>query len=187
MPLLVAGGALLALLLLLAVSLARQEAGGAVAERGAERGGGGLAPAVPPRPAPSLDLLLFGGGPLRVGGGAAAGQVVVLNFWASWCVPCREEAGVLERGWRAYGERGVLFVGVNVWDREPAAKTFLAAVDVSYPNGTEPAGEAAIAYGVRGLPETFFVDRQGRTVRRWIGPVTERGLATTLDDLLRSP
>ena len=184
MPLLVAGGALLALLLLLAVSLARQGAGGV----GSGAGSGGLAPAVPPRPAPSLDLLLFGGGPLRVGGAAAAaGQVLVLNFWASWCVPCREEAGVLERGWRAYGERGVLFVGVNVWDREPAARAFLAAVDVSYPNGTEPAGEAAIAYGVRGLPETFFVDRQGRTVRRWIGPVTERGLATTLDDLLRSP
>ena len=92
---------------------------------------------------------------------------------------------MLERGWRAYGERGVLFAGSTSGTGSPAARAFLAAVDVSYPNGTEPAGEAPSPTGCGASRDVLRRPPGAR--KRWIGPVTERGLATTLDDLLRSP
>jgi cytochrome c biogenesis protein CcmG/thiol:disulfide interchange protein DsbE len=173
---LLAGAAVLAVLVLLAWALARQAPAG---------GGGGpaTAVAVPPRPVRELGLTGFDGQAFRLS--AARGQLVLVNFWASWCVPCREEAGVLERGWRAYRDRGVVVLGVNVWDAEAEARSFLRTTGATYPNGTDPGGEAAIDFGVRGLPETFVVDRQGRIVRKWVGPVTDRGLVATLDELVR--
>jgi DsbE subfamily thiol:disulfide oxidoreductase len=112
------------------------------------------------------------------------GRPVVLNFWASWCQPCKDEAVVLERFAQEYGPRGVAFVGVNVWDNADKARAFLADYAVSYPNGVDAAGGAAIDYGLTGLPETFFVDRDGRIVRKFIGPVTERALRAAVEELL---
>jgi cytochrome c biogenesis protein CcmG, thiol:disulfide interchange protein DsbE len=113
-----------------------------------------------------------------------AGRPAVVNFWASWCQPCREEADVLERFAREYGPRGVAFVGVNVWDSDDKARTFLDEFGVSYANGVDAGGGAAIDFGVTGLPETYFVDRQGQLVRKFIGPVTERALRAAVEELL---
>jgi cytochrome c biogenesis protein CcmG, thiol:disulfide interchange protein DsbE len=143
----------------------------------------GAAVAVAPRAAPDLALATLDGSPFRLA--EQRGKLVVVNFWASWCPPCREEAAALEREWQARRGGDVVFVGVNLWDRAPAARQFLELHAISYPSGTDTDGEAAIAYGVRGLPETFFVDRGGRIVRKWVGPLTQRQLAATLDDLAR--
>jgi cytochrome c biogenesis protein CcmG/thiol:disulfide interchange protein DsbE len=113
-----------------------------------------------------------------------AGRPVVVNFWASWCQPCRDEAEVLERFAQEYGPRGVAFVGVNVWDSADKARAFLAEYAVSYPNGLDAGGGAAIDFGLTGLPETFFVDREGRIVRKFIGPVTDRVLRAAVEELL---
>jgi cytochrome c biogenesis protein CcmG/thiol:disulfide interchange protein DsbE len=140
------------------------------------------------RPAPDLQLALFaaaeGGERATLRLAALAGQPAVINFWASWCQPCRQEAPVLERFAQEYGPRGVVFLGVNVWDNEGAARAFLAEYGLSYPNGVDVKGDAAIEYGLTGLPETFFVDREGRLVRKFIGPVTERALRAALEELL---
>jgi cytochrome c biogenesis protein CcmG, thiol:disulfide interchange protein DsbE len=155
------------------------------------------------RPAPELRVTLFpdraapGTAPrtASVPGGSTdpraelrladlAGQPVVVNFWASWCLPCREEAEVLERFAQEYGPRGVAFVGVNVWDSADKARAFLAEYTVTYPNGLDVGGGAAIDFGLTGLPETFFVDRDGRLVRKFIGPVTDRALRAAVEELL---
>jgi cytochrome c biogenesis protein CcmG/thiol:disulfide interchange protein DsbE len=111
------------------------------------------------------------------------GQVVVLNFWGSWCVPCRQEAQALERVWRATRGNDVQFVGVNVWDAESDALRFIRDLGVTYVNAPDPAGKLAIELGLTGVPETYFVDREGNLVRRWVGPITEERLAALIAEL----
>ncbi len=140
------------------------------------------------RPAPDLRIALLdapGDVPSRALRLADfRGQPVVVNFWASWCEPCRQEAAVLERLAREYTPRGVVFLGVNVWDSVDKARAFVAEHGVTYPNGVDAGDGAAIDFGVTGLPETFFVDREGHLVRKFIGPITERALRAALEELL---
>ncbi len=81
---------------------------------------------------------------------------MVVDFWASWCVPCRQEAPLLEATWRAYRDQGVVFVGVNFQDEERAARRFLDEFGITFPNGPDPGSRIAIDYGVYGIPELFF-------------------------------
>lgn len=102
--------------------------------------------------------------PLLEGGGIMTdeqvrGRPVVINFWASWCIPCREEAPLLERTWRRY-EEGVLFLGVNIKDAESDAKAFVEEFDITYPIVRDEAEVFAKKLGVLGIPETFFVDHE---------------------------
>lgn len=113
------------------------------------------------------------------------GKPVLVNFWASWCPPCKEEAPVLERAWKAFKDRGVVFVGVDVWDTEPDAKAFMQKYGVTYPNGPDPSGEVAIEYGVTGLPETWFINRDGRLVRRWVGALSDRQITAFLEEAMQ--
>ncbi len=133
--------------------------------------------------APPFTLTLFDGG--RFDLAAHRDKVVVVSFWASWCVPCREEAPLLEAAWRAYRDQGVLFVGVNVQDQEAAAKEFIKEFGLSFPNGPDPGSRIAVDYGVYGIPELFFVDRGGRITYKHIGLIGESRLHAKLEHARR--
>jgi cytochrome c biogenesis protein CcmG/thiol:disulfide interchange protein DsbE len=135
------------------------------------------------KPAPPFTLTLFDGGVLRLD--RLRGKVVFLNFWASWCVPCREEARDLEAAWRTYKAQGVMFIGIDIQDKEPDARAFLDEFGITYPNGTDHGSKIAIDYGVYGIPETFFIDRTGRITYKHIGALDARLIASKLDETIR--
>ena len=98
------------------------------------------------------------------------GQVILINFWASWCEPCEEEAAELEQAYQGYRDRGVVFLGVNYVDTEPEALAYLDRFGITYANGPDLGTEISQAFRMRGVPETYIVDRQGILVSRKIGP-----------------
>lgn len=122
-------------------------------------------------PAPDFRLPHFTGGTLALSD--LRGRTVVLNFWASWCTPCRDEMPLLQRAWRTYGERGVTVVGINIHDRETDARRFLVQTGIGYPSVRDPDGSVGRLYGITGLPETFFISRTGRVTGRFPGAVVE--------------
>ena len=134
------------------------------------------------RPAPAFSVPLFEGGTFALG--EARGTPVLINFWASWCIPCEDEAAALERASRRYGDR-VRFIGVNVQDTDANARAFLRRFGVTYPNGRDASGEVAVEYGMSGVPETYFVDRNGALARKWQGPLDDERLRQFLDELTR--
>ena len=122
-------------------------------------------------PAPAFSLPRFDGGTLALT--SLRGQYVLVNFWASWCIPCRDEAPLLERASREYRDRGLVVVGVNIQDLEPEARKFIAQFKISYPNVRDRDGRVSRAYGTTGVPESFFIDREGRVVRKFPGAAVE--------------
>jgi cytochrome c biogenesis protein CcmG/thiol:disulfide interchange protein DsbE len=134
-------------------------------------------------PAPDFTLSLFDGRELSLAD--LRGSVVVVNFWASWCVPCRDEAPVLERVWREHEDQGVVFVGVNFRDVPAKAMAFIEEFDITYPNGLDPYNRVSRAYGITGVPETFLIARDGHVVEHYIGPVSEAGLSSALEEVLQ--
>jgi len=113
------------------------------------------------------------------------GQGVVLNFWASWCDPCRDEAELLEATWRREQGNGIVFLGLDYLDQEPAAKAYLAEFNVTYPSGPDLQSAAARRYGIKGVPETFFIDPQGKIQDIVIGPIVGQGRMDELLDKIR--
>jgi cytochrome c biogenesis protein CcmG, thiol:disulfide interchange protein DsbE len=141
-----------------------------------------------PAPAPGFGLAVLQEGRLppglerQIGPAMADGRValselrgtpVVLNFWASWCVPCREEARLLARSWQRYGREGVLFVGLNMQDITTDAERFMREFGNTYLNVRDPTDATAREWGVTGIPETFFVTPAGNVVSHVIGVVSE--------------
>ena len=112
------------------------------------------------------------------------GQVVIINFWASWCLPCREEAAYLEQTWRKYQDKGVVFVGVDWADTEKEARAYIKEFDITYINGPDLGTRAAQAYNIQGVPETFYVAKNGELRGVHIGPLKAPELDEKIDELL---
>lgn len=116
------------------------------------------------------------------------GQIVVVNFWASWCVACREEHPALVSAANNYRAAGVVFVGVNYQDQRGAAIGFLDEMGRGDPSAyryvTDPRSKLALDFGVFGVPETFFIDRDGTVVGKIAGPSSYQLLSASLDEIL---
>ncbi|MBW3660964.1 MAG: redoxin domain-containing protein [Gemmatimonadetes bacterium] len=110
------------------------------------------------------------------------GRPVVMNFWASWCLSCRDEARVLESGWRRYGP-GVAFVGVAVADEAAPARAFIERYGKTYHLGPDLDGSMALDYGLFGVPETFFISPDGRILSKHVGPLTDAELERRIAEL----
>ena len=138
-------------------------------------------------PAPALDL------PPLEGTGARSleeyrGKVVVLNVWASWCDPCREESPLLERWHQRMKPRGGLVLGVDTQDVESDARAFIREYKLTYPHLRDKEGdELRSEYGVVGYPETFVIDRQGRVAALFRGPVDDEFMRRSVEPLLEEP
>lgn len=100
------------------------------------------------------------------------GVPLLVNFWASWCDPCQREAPRLRDGWRDVDRSGALFVGVNTQDRHEDAVNFAGYFWLTYPDLVDRRGAALDAFGITGLPQTYFVDRRGRIVAHAVGELS---------------
>ncbi|HET6446508.1 MAG TPA: TlpA disulfide reductase family protein [candidate division Zixibacteria bacterium] len=115
------------------------------------------------------------------------GQVVIINFWASWCPPCREEAPYLESTWRKYQDQGVVFIGVDYIDTEKKALAYLREFDISYLNGPDIGTRISQAYRIDGVPETYYIAKNGEIRGVKIGPLAAPELNQKIDELLEEP
>jgi len=136
-------------------------------------------------PAPAFSLARLGGGP-PVTLAALRGKVVVINFWASDCIPCKQEMPRLQRAAQRWAGKGATVVGIDTIDSHGAAKDFARKHGVTYAIGYDDVGEIATRYGVAYTPTTFFVDRRGRIVKRVLGPVPSSELDAQIRRALRT-
>jgi cytochrome c biogenesis protein CcmG/thiol:disulfide interchange protein DsbE len=136
------------------------------------------------RPAAKFTLTSYTGEPMSLE--AHRGRVVVVNFWASWCLACRDEHPALDEAWRRYRDRGVVVVGVDFEDTEEAALAYVSEMGGDWPLVTDPGSRTAIAYGVFGVPETFVIAPDGTIAAKTIGAVTYAWLTEHIDAALRS-
>ncbi|MDP7194437.1 MAG: TlpA disulfide reductase family protein [Dehalococcoidia bacterium] len=111
-------------------------------------------------------------------------EYLMIDFWASWCPPCIKEGPILSEAYKKWSERGINFVGVSLWDSEKNALSFKDRFSINYPLALDTNGEIAINFGVRALPEKFFIDNRGKILKKVIGPVNESQLNEILEELL---
>jgi cytochrome c biogenesis protein CcmG/thiol:disulfide interchange protein DsbE len=112
------------------------------------------------------------------------GKLVLVDFWASWCPPCREEAPSLAEVYKEYKDRGVEFIGISIWDRVNDAEHYVQRFGITYHSGLDTRGTILVDYGVRGIPEKFFINPQGQLIAKFIGPSDADGLRETLNQML---
>ncbi len=115
------------------------------------------------------------------------GQVVVINFWASWCVECYKEAALLEQAWQDYKEHDVIFIGVDYLDTEKEALKYMQKYGITYPSGPDIGTRISQDYGITGVPETFFIDKDGNIAHVQIGPIEHAQLYELLNRLVAQP
>ena len=112
------------------------------------------------------------------------GQVVIINFWASWCPPCREEAAYLEATWRKYRDQDVVFIGIDYVDTETEALAYIKEFDITYLNGADLGTRISQAYRMDGVPETYYVAKNGELRGMKIGPLSPPELDEKIEALL---
>ncbi|MBC8507413.1 MAG: TlpA family protein disulfide reductase [Anaerolineales bacterium] len=160
-------GGLLVLLTIVALGLKRTQEG----------------PVGPGQEAPAFVLTTFDG--QEIDSADLAGKVIVLNFWASWCKPCEQEAADLETAWQYYQEGGdVVFLGVDYVDTEPEAMVYMNKFNISYPNGADLGTRISQSFRIRGVPETYIIDQDGVLTHTQIGPFTSLLQITAVIDPL---
>ncbi|MEX2445832.1 MAG: TlpA disulfide reductase family protein [Dehalococcoidia bacterium] len=165
-----AGLALAAVLVVLAVAM--RSGVGATATGRADTGG---------QPMPAFALERFDGGAFD-SADHADGPLFVY-FWASWCIPCEEEAPVIQRVWPEYRDRGYTFLGVNIWDAESDARRFIERHGLSFPLAPDAERSMYVDYGVASLPSAYFLEPGMRAHARYDGPLDEDTLRGLLDEI----
>ena len=161
------GAALGLLVIVLSVALAR---GVGQPDEGRSAGDGSLAV--------DFSAPLFGGGDVTL---SEHNGPVFIYFWASWCVPCQEEAPVIEALWPEYRERGYQFIGVNIWDLTRDAEAFAEELELTFPLVRDAERSIYVEYGVQGLPVGFFLEPGLRIHSRYDGPLDEARLRSELE------
>lgn len=138
-------------------------------------------------PAPSFSLATLGqnSGKSLLSLTDFKGKSVVVNFWASWCAPCKEELPLLEQHWQQAQTQGqdVVFLGVDFQEAASDATNFLQLHHITYPIGLDADGSVASKYGITALPQTIFINRQGMVVKRIAGELTAQSLSSALQSL----
>lgn len=122
--------------------------------------------------APDLDVQLFDGTSIKLSD--FRDKIVLLNFWASWCLPCKQEAPEIDSSWIKYKNTDVVFLGINILDEESNARRYLSEYKPDYLNGIDKNGSIALDYGVAGVPETYFIDTNGIIKEKYTGPLSEK-------------
>ena len=140
------------------------------------------------QPAPDYDMEFFNGyeweGKSTAKLSDMEGKVVVMNFWASWCVECRVEADAIEQTWRKYAGDDVVFLGIAYADVEPKSIDYMKEFDITYPNAPDLGTDIADRYEITGVPETFIIDQTGEIAHVQIGPIKEEMLDGIISQLL---
>ncbi len=140
---------------------------------------------LPGRAAPAFAMAVMGSTKDTVRLADLRGQVVVLNFWASWCLSCRDEHETLQEASALYGAKGVKFFGVLYNDTPQNGQGYIQEMGgQAYPTLLDPRTRTAIDYGLYGVPETFFISPDGRVAYKQVGPVTLQGMDKVLQPLI---
>jgi len=132
------------------------------------------------RPAPEFALKSFSGEKVRLSD--FRGKTLLVNFWASWCHPCREEAPVLERTYMSLSGNQVEFIGINIMDDKKSAEEYIKSFGGSFVNIYDPENRIHLDYGVGGVPETFFVNPEGIITGKHRGPLTEKMIMSYIEN-----
>lgn len=112
------------------------------------------------------------------------GKIVMVDFWSSWCPPCRQEAPELQEAYEDFQDQDVEFVGIAIWDVDSETRKFKNAYGLEYPILVDPRGAIAVEWGVLGLPEKFFLNREGEIVKKYVGPMTRDRVGLEIREML---
>jgi cytochrome c biogenesis protein CcmG, thiol:disulfide interchange protein DsbE len=169
-------GVLVGLLVIVAITLNRSQQGNA--QPGDKLG--------------NFQMTMFKGyelnGQTQVNLASLKGKVVMINFWASWCKPCEQEAADLRTAWQYYKDNGqVVFIGMDYVDTEPQARAYLEKFDITYSNGPDLGTAVSQLFRIKGVPETYFIDRTGVLRYAQVGPFTSADeIKAIIDPLLNN-
>lgn len=175
-----------ALLIFLWVELLTPASTSTVSQIGAASQGGDISSPIVGKPAPDFTLPALNENAAKIHLADFKGKPVILNFWASWCEPCNQEAPFLQKSWPQLQSQGVVFIGVDGPEKSSDALKFVQQYGVTYSNAKDTIdGATAISYGVTSFPETVFINREGVVVAKWIGPLDKEGLQLEMAKMMR--